>query len=499
MSMRRFGVGLALAGLAGFVTSCGGSGGGGGGDSGDVLRALFFADPDVDGVGEAFVVDYAAPGVATKLNRSVGVSGTRPLFFVTGLGDEVALYSTDHDAPGVFELFAVRYDAPGVATKLNSPLVAGGDVQDAVLSPDGTRAVYLADQDTDNVAELYVVELDAPGVSTKVSVPTFGILNGRTRFHPDGDRVFYMGAVTPGSAELHVVDLATPTVATTVNGPLVVGGNVRAYRVAPDGSQVLYVAEEQTVGVEELFRVDLSQLGVSTKMNPPLAAGGDVSSVHFRLSPDGDRVVYRADAAADEVQELWVVANASPGVATRLHPPLAGTRDVLALGPFVPGSDLVLYTADQLTDGQSEIFMVDFVSLGPAVRVNAPLVANGNAGSPLVDPDGEQILYLADQNVDEVREAFLVAVDSPGVAVQASDTMPVGSGGVLSAAYSVDGRFVQYDADQDTPGVAEVYVVVTASPGPRASAKLTPPLSPGTDVTGHLPIPVGLLLEQFGL
>ena len=43
--------------------------------------------------------------------------------------------------------------------------------------------------------------------------------------------------------------------------------------------------------------------GVAVKLNGPLVAGGGIQ--RFSVSPDGSRVVYQADQDADEVEELY--------------------------------------------------------------------------------------------------------------------------------------------------------------------------------------------------
>jgi hypothetical protein len=47
----------------------------------------------------------------------------------------------------------------GAAVKLNESQVAGGDVYDFRISPDGSWVVYRADQDKDNLPELYSTKL----------------------------------------------------------------------------------------------------------------------------------------------------------------------------------------------------------------------------------------------------------------------------------------------------------------------------------------------------
>ena len=68
------------------------------------------------------------------------------------------------------------------------------------------------------------------------------------------------------------------------------------------------------------------QLGVpaitNLKLNDPLVPSGDVES--FDISPDGSRVVYRADQDADGVTELYSV-------------PIAGSPVTKLNGALVPG------------------------------------------------------------------------------------------------------------------------------------------------------------------
>ena len=54
--------------------------------------------------------------------------------------------------------------------KLNTVLVAGGNVWDFAVSPDSSRVVCLADQDTDEVQELYATWEEEPPV-----VPVGGV------------------------------------------------------------------------------------------------------------------------------------------------------------------------------------------------------------------------------------------------------------------------------------------------------------------------------------
>ena len=57
------------------------------------------------------------------------------------------------------------------------------------------------------------------------------------------------------------------------------------------------------------------------KLNTALPFGGDVDSYGFQFSPDGSRVLYRADQETDNVLELYSVA-AGGGTPVKLNTPL---------------------------------------------------------------------------------------------------------------------------------------------------------------------------------
>jgi Tol biopolymer transport system component len=190
------------------------------------------------------------------------------------------VYVADQDADEVVELYSVPIIG-GASVKLNPPLAGSkGDVRGAApempnpfrISPDSRRVVYVADQDTDNVYELYSVPI-AGGRSAKLNPVLAG-----------------------GRGEIRGADnmVANP------------------FLVTADSRRVLYLADQETVGVMELHSVPIAG-GKVVRLNPPLAGGhGTIVGADyevnnpFRISPDGRRAVYVADQDVDEVIELYV-------------------------------------------------------------------------------------------------------------------------------------------------------------------------------------------------
>jgi Tol biopolymer transport system component len=381
----------------------------------DSSLVLYHADQDADGVGEIYSVPSAG-GTAVKLNGPLvaggDVSFSGPAFRFSPDSSRV-LYVADQDTDTVQEIYSVP-STGGAAVKLNGPLVAGGNVSTNGLafSPDSSRVLYVADQDTDTVQEIYSVP-SAGGAAVKLNGPLVaggGVFFLGQQFSPDGSRVLYFADQDTDTVnEIYSVP-STGGTPVKLNGPLVAGGNVSTSGLAfsPDSSRVLYLADQDTDFVDEIYSVP-SAGGAAVKLNGPLVAGGDVSGTGLQFSPDGSLVLYLADQDTDFVNEIYSVPSAG-GAATKLNGPLVAGGDVL-FQQFSPDSSRVFYGADQETDNVNEIYSVPSAG-GTAVKLNGPLVANGDiSGNGLgnglqFSPDGSLVLYYADQDTDEVFEIY---------------------------------------------------------------------------------------------
>jgi hypothetical protein len=208
-------------------------------DSFSVVYLLAGASDDVRFL---YRVPFATPGQSTQLivasssNTSVEGFAIRP--DSSGVVFETKLF-TLRESP---ELFLISFATPGVSTKLNGPLVAGGRIQNEngatfAITPDNSSVVYVADETTQDVIEIYRVPFATPGVSTK--------LNGPLGTDRTLDLQHFFGGEPPA--------------------------------ITPDSSAVVYRASQTTAGVFELYRVPFATPTVSTKLNGPLTSGGDVT------------------------------------------------------------------------------------------------------------------------------------------------------------------------------------------------------------------------------
>ena len=121
---------------------------------------------------------------------------------------------------------------------------------------------------------------------------------------PDGSWVVYMADQDVSEvAELYsaLIDGSQPPV--KLNGPLVQDGDVRIFEISPDSSRVVYVADQDTDGQRELYSVPIDGSAAPTKLNDPMVPGGDVTGLvgdYVQITSNGATVVYSADQDTDQ-------------------------------------------------------------------------------------------------------------------------------------------------------------------------------------------------------
>jgi Tol biopolymer transport system component len=361
---------------------------------------------------------------------------------------------------------------------------AFSDIAEYRVSPDGRRAVYLQDAETDGVPELWSVALPSGApVRLSRSLPAGPVLG--FGISPDSARVVYRAEQdAAGVSELYSVPIEGPSAARVKLSPaLVAGGDVSEFAISPDGARVVYRADQETDEVRELYSVPIAgPAAAGVKLNGALVPGGDVGD--YVASPNGARVVYRADQETDEAFELYSVPIAGPAaVGVKLNGPLVAGGSVSEGAAFSPNSARVVYRADQQTDGVVELYSAP--STGPAsagVRLNPTLVPGGHVWAFELSPNSARVVYRAEQEIDDVFELYSVPIAGPASAGVKLNTAPVAGGDVSSGfVISPNGARVLYRSDQETDGVLELYSVPIAGPA-SSGVKLNGPLVAGGDV-----------------
>ena len=242
--------------------------------------AVFIADKNTPGVPELFVADEAGTTVV-NLSGSLVPGGQvhRSATPFSPDGSKVA-FIAEKDAVGVRELYVVPA-AGGTASKVSSPLAAGGNVLEFKWSSDSSKVGYSA-TDSGGVLELFVAGADGSGTQ-KVSglMASGGVGLGQFAWAPDGSRIGYSAYQDSSSALEVYTSLPDGTGNVKVSGVLTPGGTVSDFGWTRSGARLIYQASQDAVGVFELFTVLPDGTG-KVKISGAMAPGGAVQSFQPR-------------------------------------------------------------------------------------------------------------------------------------------------------------------------------------------------------------------------
>ncbi|MCS6909263.1 MAG: hypothetical protein NZM11_01650 [Anaerolineales bacterium] len=317
----------------------------------DSRRVIYIADQDTNDVDELYSVPLGGPAAdGIKLNPplvsggNVGYPPANAYFSLSPDGTRVVYY-VDQETDGRFELFSASVSTAASGVKLNVELTSGNMILNSDrISPDSSHVLYTTN--TASPRGVYRVPITGPASASALLIPdgwggSFST-DGNTvvGYRPDGPSTYTILAVPANGPVSSTVILATgvrayqfiggrhvvyavtvdggPAVnvySVPITGPataavqlnqVLVAGDL-GYRISPDGRRLVYQSSNQGGNPSELFSVPITgPYTDSVKISGPMVSGGNVEYVGFNFSPDGRRVVYRADAETDGKIELYV-------------------------------------------------------------------------------------------------------------------------------------------------------------------------------------------------
>lgn len=347
---------------------------------------------EVDGGGQTAIVDLPS-------GRSFGGLAVTHDF-------SRAVYPADAIVAGRFDLFSVPTTG-GTPIQLNGALVGGGDVSQVLASPTAGLVAYLADQQVDERFELYVVPAGG-GVATKVSgALAAGHDVAGFVFAPDGARLLYFE--TDAGGLITEIWSVAPDGSGRVGllGALVAGGQPIEIRF--DSTHAVFVADKLVDETFELFSVPLVG-GAVTKLNPALPAGGDVAAGQNagpKITPDGTRVVYAADQQTNGIENVYVVPiGGGPAVAVG-RVTTVGSAEVRGLTISPDGERVARVSWYRALVGQPAFVHLAVARLdgGRWTTVDSCIETGEVWHHPVFSSaDSRSVFYVADQEVDEQWE-----------------------------------------------------------------------------------------------
>jgi Tol biopolymer transport system component len=343
------------------------------------------------------------------------------------------------------------------------------------LSPDGQYA-YLTYFD-DSPFSFYRADTETCDWTLLASSTPDGGNVWRMRLSPDAQTLVYTGG-----SQLYAMD-SDGTGARRLNGDLVADGSVRSgndgsFALSPDGSHVMYLADQDVAGVVELYTVALDGTDLA-RVNGALVDGGDVedNGICFvpMFTPDSQSIVYWADQETDGLKELF--ASDADGANNRK---ISGPLSVASIGDcrstvITPDSSKVLYIAASGSP-EGELFAANIDGSG-AVSVSGPMVTNGRVQDGgvrvhAVPAGGIRAFYLARQDDSNVQELYMAALD--GTERVTLNAAMVEDGDVSTYDITPDGSKVVYIANQDDADSKDLYVANTDGTGQAILVDLPP-------------------------
>jgi len=277
----------------------------------------------------------------------------------------------------------------------------------ATLTPDRARVVYVVDDGTGISEEVAVVPIDGSAGATTLATQSNASHLTPT---PDNTRaVFIADRDVADRNELYVVPLDGSSTPQKLSGPSIPEGDVQGPPViTPDGARVLYRADAQQDEVFELFSAPINGSTPPVKISGSMVSGGDVVGSNqddppFSITPDGGRVVFRADMELNNVYGLYVAPIDGSTPAVRVHPPLTSSWGVEDEHLVLEDSSAVIYRAN-LIPGQTDLWISSLD--GTRTRRLSYLDDTGGEVEPGYVLVGDYVYYLADQQIRHNTELF---------------------------------------------------------------------------------------------
>jgi len=366
-----------------------------------------------DGATVFFVYRTGDPSVGSNVERlySAPVDGSQaPLLlesaefvahFLSGDGTRLVVVEGPVSFSGGFNLYSLPTDGSAPAdTLLASGYETSGGLQ---LTADRTQVVYRANLFLGGGGSLFSARIDASQPPTQATLTPTGLYD------------FLLNPVTPHIAytapngnlrELRYVpmDGSSAEIVLVSLPPAGLLSEITHFIFTPDGTHLVYRADAIVDNKFELFSVPVDGSLPPVQINGPiLPAGGDVtastnsgSKPHFAVTPDGQRVVYAADARLNDVFELWSAPLTGGGPAQILNNPLPPGLQVFPDFQILSNSTDILFRGNPAA-GYAPLWEARTDRTGPFKQRSGPFPLPSVVQPGYVVTRGERhVVYLSD-------------------------------------------------------------------------------------------------------
>jgi len=318
------------------------------------------------------------------------------------------VYIADPDGSDRYELFSAPVDGSFAPIELQSVSAFNTDVTEHRISPDSKRVIYVLAQPDD---QLYTIPID--GSAARRRFLDSGDLVDGFDFTPDGAQIVINRYVPQSALYRAPIDASTAPARLTPPPPSL--QSIDDFHTTPDGAFALYVAWQQTQDRSELYRVPMDGSQTVVKLSGAMPSGADGVFHDLRVTEDGSRAVFVADALTAGLPELFSVPVLGGEAPVRLNGSIApGGGGFELFLPPVEGlalrGDHAVYALDQNTPGLAELFAAP-VGGGAPRRLNAPLQADELDTLPFQFAGPDRVVYLAPADIEGVPELFSTPIE----------------------------------------------------------------------------------------
>jgi len=375
----------------------------------------------------------AAP-VTLLSGAGMVAGGTVSMFRISPDSNRV-VFRANANLTAVAELFSVPLTPSLVTptpTLLSGTIVAGGSVDSNLpflITANSATVVFLANRVNSNTHDLWSVRITGPtGVAPITNLSQIQVLGGNLNqfdLSADGLRAVFIGdRAAANRIELWSAPLApsttTPTV-TNLSGTFASNlQRVTKFAISPVAPfPVVFLGDVATTGIDELFQVPIDGSIAHSRISAAtMVAGGNV--YEFRISPDGVRVAFTADADVDNQYELWSVAT-NGGAVAKISGSMVSGGSVQNADDFefISNSQRLVFIANRATAADKELWSSDAVTgnplrlstLAPGVDVSwFTLLAGGRVVYATLNSPGYRLLLTSLQGGGA---AFIATTRSP--------------------------------------------------------------------------------------
>lgn len=367
-----------------------------------------------------------------------------------------------------YSLHTVKVEEPLAVINL-TPGLANTHIMDYAvteISPDGQKVAFIADLDVDAKYEFYFATLD--GALFQKRGPQISNVDGDVQitslmYFFDWDKsiatVLIDDAIDGVYGNYAISLKRLDNSFRKIQTPTILSGDFFNYAVSSDQSKILMRGNPEADAEMHLYMADAD--GGNLKQVTDAYPTGGGKFVSAAISSAGSYVLYLADQVTAGVSELFV-RDMNLDQVTRLSGSFSHARGTVQGFKYIESTQTVVYLANTETEKDFYFYSVKIDGTG-RVKLSPNTAHLTNIPSWDISPDGNYIVIRADLNKDEKYEIFKINTDgsgSPVVLNQAiADTIDM-SGFKISP----DSQWICYWGDRVNAKYLASYVVNASDP-----------------------------------